>query len=311
MAYYKDSIEKEFLRRNDVFASIFNAIVFRKHPIDPNELTELDSQGLAVMPEKGKAKQTNRDVVKLLTKKINGKTRHVILAIENQTYIDYTMPQRVGISDFMNYDRQIKIYRNRARKKLKGDEYISGFPKKRKLIPVITLVIYWSYEPWTGPTKLSDMMDLKELDIYEEYIHDYKINVISPAAMTDRQFDLLTPDAKAVMLFVKYSDDPDKLKELGKQEEFRKLHRDVVRMINAVTGSHMPIEEEVINMCKAIDILEQRAADEATENTTKKNIKISYEACKELDPEAKDSDIFNVLSRRFNKPLSYIKAICM
>ena len=144
---------------------------------------------------------------------------------------------------------------------------------------------------------------------------DYTINVISPAMMTEEEFDRLTPDAKAVMLFVKYSDDPFKLRELGKQEEFSKLHRDVVRMINAVTGSHMSTEEEVINMCKAIDILEQRAAEkaaiEATENTRKDDIKTFYENYRKINPEAEKQDIVLFLSRCFNKSQKDIEAICL
>ena len=144
---------------------------------------------------------------------------------------------------------------------------------------------------------------------------DYTINVISLVTIKEDEFNRLTPDAKAVMLFVKYSDDPDKLEELGKLEEFRKLDRDVLRIINAVTGADIPIKEGLNNMCEGIEILKQRAKqegiEEATDNTRKDDIKKCFIAMKALKPEADDEEISSLLAKQFNKPVSDIEAICM
>ena len=82
-------------------------------------------------------------------------------------------------------------------------------------------------------------------------------------------------------------------------------------------------QKVTINMARAIDILELRAAaqgakeavyrtaerTETTENIRNKAMKITYETCSKLYPEMEDSDIFDAVFRCFYKPIDDIEDI--
>ena len=48
----------------------------------------------------------------------------------------------------------------RTRKKVSDGEYLSGFYKEDRLVPVITLVIHFGAEEWDGPMTLHEMMEI-------------------------------------------------------------------------------------------------------------------------------------------------------
>lgn len=82
----------------------------------------------------------------------DGKTAYVLLGIENQTDIHYAMPVKNAIYDALQYGRQVSDIAAKHRadrkdkkseKKVSGGEYLSGFYKEDRLIPVITLVIHF------------------------------------------------------------------------------------------------------------------------------------------------------------------------
>lgn len=75
------------------------------------------------------------------------------------------MPVRNMIYDAINYGKQIKEISKMHRKEgyLKsGSEFLSGFSKDDKLIPVITLTVYWGVEVWDAPRSLDEMIKLSK-----------------------------------------------------------------------------------------------------------------------------------------------------
>ncbi len=95
------------------------------------------------------------------------------------------------------------------------------------------------------------------------FVSDYKLNLLSPADMTDEELDRFTTSLREVMLFIKYSKDKAKLSEmLQKDEGFKNLDRKAANVINIVTGSKIEVneEEEEVDMCEAI----QGMLDDAT-----------------------------------------------
>lgn len=89
-----DIIFKEFWRRNDCFASLFNTVVFEgEEVIKPEELSELDTD-VSNIVEFNEYKETlsrARDVVKKAAYSID----FVIMGLENQCKMHYGMPLRV------------------------------------------------------------------------------------------------------------------------------------------------------------------------------------------------------------------------
>ncbi|MCI8578427.1 MAG: Rpn family recombination-promoting nuclease/putative transposase [Lachnospiraceae bacterium] len=93
------------------------------------------------------------------------------------------MPIRVMSYDFSSYDRD--ILRKKAENKAAGHEadYAAELWPEQKLCPVVTLVLYFGAEPWSGPTSLVDMLDLP--DNLKGYVSDYHINLVQVAFLED------------------------------------------------------------------------------------------------------------------------------
>ncbi len=73
---------------------------------------------------------------------------------------------------------------------------------------------------------------------------------------------------KRVLTFIKYSKDADKLeKALERDPSFRQMGREEVDVLNVCTNTDLrvPEGEVTLDMCEAIQTLNQRAADEAAE----------------------------------------------
>ena len=88
-----------------------------------------------------------------------------LLALENQSKVDYTMPVRCMQYDAMEYGQQMEELKkeNREKGSLKTDgEFLCGMRKEDRLAPVYTLCLYHGEESWDGPRSLKDMMDFGE-----------------------------------------------------------------------------------------------------------------------------------------------------
>ena len=112
----------------------------------------------------------------------DGETAYVLLGIENQTDVNYAMPVRNMLYDALQYVRQVSriadVHRSQKgkaeHKNATGAEFISGFHKNDKLIPVITLVLFFNADEWDGPRSLMDMMEITNPTV-RRLVGDYPI----------------------------------------------------------------------------------------------------------------------------------------
>lgn len=226
----KDIVTKEFMSNNVRFADAFNYFLFGgEQVIKPDSLTEVDSTETAVEVKTKDAlvAQKFRDVLKYTTIKQDSNVYYVMLGIENQTKLDKTMVVRNMVYDAMQYLSQVKA----------GEKYLK---------PVITLVIYYDSNRWSGPRSLYDMMypgfkesvDKRFLD----YIYDYKLNIIEPCAVSRESLDRLTSDLKPVLSYInvlyeskKTGTDIDIL--LKNDKTFKGVSKDAAYVIDTLTGS--------------------------------------------------------------------------
>lgn len=154
-----------------------------------------------------------------------------------------------------------KSHKKNADKAGTNAEFLSGFYRTDKLVPVITLVIYFSAEKWNAPTTLHEMLPLKEERLLK-YIPDYRINLIAPEAIADKDFDKLRTD----MHLIFQSRNKKKMTEILKENPaYRKLSRETTEMISITTNTRMKMEngEEFYDMCKAFaDMKEEGIREE-------------------------------------------------
>lgn len=157
----KDIAEKLLEEHNDVFADIFNVLLFKKDFVNPEELSDAPTEFHYWTKDQKGCRELRRDVAKLLSK--NGKPV-AILCIEYQTCIDKTMPFRTQEYNSATYMMQIKN-------------------KKETPLPVITMVLYFGKRKWKTPFDIKEVIS-KGQDIPEEImtqITSYTMNLVEVA----------------------------------------------------------------------------------------------------------------------------------
>ncbi len=288
----KDIITKDYTDDCRIFADAFNQFIYKgKQVIDPEKLRPLDSTMVGVpygAEGAGVLIQKFRDGLKYLTAMEDGEAVYLLMGLENQTEVNYAMPVKDMVYDALQYAAQVekaaKSHRE-ARKKAKeiGDksvqskeitagEYLSGFYKDDRLIPIITLVLYFNAGEWDGPMSLHDMMAVKNPEILA-LVADYRINLIAPGSMSDEEINQFTTSLREVMMFIKYSEEPEKLNQiLETDERFRDVDKKAATVIKTVTGMEFEVEEdeEKVDMCGALKGLLSDAKKEGIQTIARK-----------------------------------------
>lgn len=288
----KDTVTKDYMEDSRVFADAFNHLLYDGKPvINPTNLHTLDTAMIGVPYGNDGVEvptQKFRDELKYLTAMEDNSAIYLLLGIENQSEIHYAMPVKDMVYDALQYAAQVEKTAKFHRKIVKNTndnvadtktpnagEYLSGFYKEDRLIPVITLVMYFGPNKWDGPKSLHEMLSVQNSRILS-FVSDYKINLIAPAGMSDDEINQFTTNLREVMLFIKYSKDKKRLKELVKNDKnFKAIERKAARVINTVTGSGLQFDdnEEVVDMCKAI---EEMRKDERIEASVEVYREIGY-----------------------------------
>ena len=301
-----DTITKEYMKDPVIFADMFNKFLYHgKQVINPDNLIEMDSTEIVVPYGEGKAgvpAQKYRDVLKLM--KTDGNIAYCILGCEDQGAIHYAMPVKNMLYDSMQFARQVtkaaKSHRQEKEHKPTSDEFLSGFYKTDRLIPVVTLVIYWGPDRWDGPLTLKEMYAEAD-DAVMQYVPDYKINLIAPEQMSDDEIKEFQTSLKEVMLYIKYSKDKNKLQKVTQADEsFQNLDRQAAEVINVTTNSKLkyPEGKGKIDMCLA---LEEMRMDSKREGIREGEIKGAVETYQEVGISLQETS--RRVSVKFNLPL--------
>ena len=252
-----DIVTKDYMDDCLVFADAFNQYIYKgKQVIDPKRLRPLDATTIGVPYGKkgaGAPVQKYRDRLKYLTAMEDENAVYLLMGVENQSEVHYAMPVKDMVYDALQYASQV--------------EQIAKAHKDDRLIPVITLVLFFSAGEWDGPMSLHDMMAVQNPEILA-LVADYRINLIAPGNMSDEEINQFTTSLREVMMFIKYSEEPEKLNQiLETDERFRDLDRKAATVISTVTGMEIEVEEEEekVNMCGALKVLLGDAKKEGME----------------------------------------------
>ena len=145
----KDSKAKEYLSDNTRFSEICNYVLFDgEKVIKPEDLKECDTtEVLSVfgIDKKQIVKQKWRDLLKGVSVKYTESVYIVLMGIEAQTDVHYSMPVKTMIYDAMNYGEQVNEAKKQHQKNKdykSSDEFLSGFTHEDRLTPVITITLY-------------------------------------------------------------------------------------------------------------------------------------------------------------------------
>ena len=279
-----DTCMKEFLQNKDRFADLFNGCCFQERQIIRAEDLREASENYVITDKRlpGKTRQKDTEIIRDVKMVLGSGMVLQVLAVENQSYIDYAMPVRCMGYNAAEYRRQLKERKQERRLLMNSenrpknpavsmDETLSGILSSDRLHPVYTLCLYSGPEPWDGPRKLSDMMAFdpqnKNLQsLFEEYhLHLFCIN-------EQYVFDAFRSDLKPLFQAINCRNNKKKMIELMKDETYSHLNEDTWDAIAVMTDNAAMLQKkdlyktenqkEEFNMCQALQELMQDERNE-------------------------------------------------
>lgn len=189
----KDMAEKKLEDYPEVFTDIINTLLFSDSSIRLDENKIIDGPTESIYKAEEQDKEQRRDTFKYYD--IGNKGILFCVAaygIENQSTIDNVMPVRIMNYDASAYKSQVFDIKSSSKQTNQ---------KRKRIYPVITIVLNFSEKEWKTSRSLHDMMALPS-DL-AKYVQDYKINVFDVAFLEDDVIEKFTSDFKAVARFFK------------------------------------------------------------------------------------------------------------
>lgn len=224
--------------------------IWEKIKQDDLEMAAVYSQYKA---EDGKLHQEERDVAKYWKRK---QMTIAMYGIENQSKVDKNMPFRIIAYDGASYRTQL-------------------LAKRKRIAPVVSLVLYFGTEArWEAHKSIKELMCFpKELD---DYVNDYKINVIEVAWLTEEQLRMFKSDFGIVSnFFVQKRKNRDYIPD----NRVIKHVDEMLKLLSVMTGDNNfekilyndnGEKEEVNSMREVLDKWKQRGIEEGFLSVIKK-----------------------------------------
>ena len=202
-----DSALKDFFKNNETFAALFNGFFFDNETIikaaelEPDDTAYAESLKIHNGKQKYKVEKVNKYRDNIRRTKLG---YLVILGIEDQSKVHYSMPIRKMLYDALEYSSELStIGNNQNKTEWTVDERLSGIKKGTKITPIVTVVFYTGEDPWDGPNSLHAMMDMD--DKISPFVPDYPLYVIDIGHDEDLSFNNKTLDELRLVLHSIYS----------------------------------------------------------------------------------------------------------
>ena len=184
----KDITLKNYLSDARRYADLLNGSIFQgKQVIHAEELKEA-----ATVQSKSDHYAVLERTNDITMKQTQDGSLFAVWLVENQNHIDYSMPVRVMLQDSLTYDRQLKeIKKGNLNKKAfaNAGEFLSKVSVDDRLHPVITLIVYWGDDHWTGARSLHDMIDFGKDDILakelKKLVPEYPLHFLNLSEIHD------------------------------------------------------------------------------------------------------------------------------
>lgn len=230
----KDSTQKRFMKRNDIFADVFNGYFCKgKKVVKPNELIPVDTVStIAYRGPDGELEYVERirDVLKRAVIYSDGHRTYLLLGIENQSTVDPSMVFRCMCYDAFTYLDQMDALQKLDRKAT----------NVQRPDLVVTLVIYFGHDRWNAPKSVYEAVGLTDAHTnpFATSKRNYGIDVLEPRQMTDEDISAYDSSIQEVLFVLKYYQDRKTLSDMvAKNERFGSMDPEAVELIKACTGA--------------------------------------------------------------------------
>ncbi|MBR4344690.1 MAG: hypothetical protein IKP88_18640 [Lachnospiraceae bacterium] len=270
-----DVTQMKFLRNPEHFADIWNGLVFDGKPIiKPEEIVEISPVGLMDSRDRSVKKTSDIAMAKIASGEILA-----VMIMENQTEVDYSLPVRVCLREYMEYDKQVaEICKKNREAQKKGQkifsdsgEYMYGFRKSDRLRPVTTLILSWNDKEWTGAKSLYDLLDFSGSEDLKNLVSDYRMNVVDMDSITNEKDRFTNNEVRDVVSLYLRRNNKAGFKEYV-DEYGEGITEDCMKMVNSFVISNELKKymddncnekgEQDKNMCRAITELIQDGRNE-------------------------------------------------
>lgn len=283
----KDLTLKSYLSDPMRYADVYNGSVFGgAQVLDGAQLEEAGAAALKA--EDGVWLERTSDIV------MRQKTAGGLFALwilENQEYVDYSMPVRVLLREALEYDRQVRelMRKNDVGAKEKGHEritageYLYKVRKDDRLRPVVTLVIYWGSGSWDGPRNLHELLDFGGAESetageLKRLVPECPLHILDLNEVRDYS-GFQTPLRTVFELYARRTDRGQFMEYVRSHEECRHLDQETYRVIGQMIGSKAlqqmksgrEKDKEEQDMC---DIIEDLIADGKAEGKVEERKRI-------------------------------------
>ena len=220
----------------DVFADIINAVVYGGKPVLLEQNLKPFYLNSAVEKD-GRLKGLYRDNC---MEDVRNGIRYVIWGLENQYVPDRTTPFKSMGYTYTAYDRQIEEFLVRN-KETHNSAYVSQLHPDQKLVPVITLVLYYGKEDI--PEDICSMIRMPEDEAVCKYIQNYSLNLIRLRDLSQEQAEAFRSDFSCIAKFLSKSYTKSEQIEALKNDRQMLTHaRDTLYTLAAVTGDRQYLE---------------------------------------------------------------------
>ena len=257
----KDVLTKEYLSDRNRFADLMNVFYFEGDPmIRAEDVQDMSSEVTVI--RKGADEVLTSSGLRDILRKVACGMQFIVMGVEEQSEVHYAMPVRVMEYDTAEYGRQIREKKklHREQKDLRGPEFLSGFSRKDRLLPTITLVLYFG-EQWDGARSLHELLDFTEwTDHLRKIVADYPLHILEVLKYPD--IDLFQTDLGLVFGFLQNAKKRDRLKEFIDihKDQFADLREDAYDVIAVLANAaELGVQKKEylnenggIDMCQAI-----------------------------------------------------------
>ena len=268
-SFKPDVVLKEYWANNERYADFFNAVLFDgKEVIKASQLEERDTEESNVLELGSESESITaaRDLFRVIKTAMG--VEFALVGIENQDKIHYAMPIRVMNLDAYAYNKQWKNLREKYQNHpgLTEDEYLSHMCREDRLLPVITVVIYYGEKPWDGARDLHGVLNIPEE--IKPFVGNYPMHLVE---VINNQLQFKNADNRDLfqLLNLIYNTTLDKKTRIQKTQDYESNHKVNEEVIHVLAATNrIQLKTSKREGAKVCTLFEEIARDSRAEGIT-------------------------------------------
>ena len=259
-----DAASKLFIAHPRVLKDTVDFVLRRNgYTVVADSMQERNIEAIARMHgSKRLYKKNSSDIVWELDVEKDGRTTHLLVAVESQSATSTVMPLRSLLTVALRYAawRQSIKDMHKERNELKtSQELMDGVLPGDRMPLILPLTIHFGQEEWTGPTYLQEMQDIPE-ELRGLFMNG-PCNLLSLKNLTPEELSQMPiGPLRAVGKCIKYAKDrPTLRKEIQEDPSFENMPDVAYDVVRIATGIRLkkPSQKEGNNMKKDISEYDQ------------------------------------------------------